>query len=107
MSEYVRALFTANPGYFRVVVFIVAAHPFSQTKAVVKRDEAADWLRAGLNRLPDLISTREYSSETYTVTALIYEFEKPEFRDAALNIPGLLTGKDHLEKSGFLKAIEQ
>lgn len=106
LKEYLRALFTANPGYFRVVVFIITPHPFTQTEAIVSRDEAMDWLRAGANRLPDSITRRKYSKE-YTITALIYEFEKPEFQEPALKIPGLLTGKDHLEKSGFLDALVQ
>ena len=99
LSTYLNALFTANPGFYRLIVFIVTPHPFSQKKAEVSRDEAMDWLADGLNRLPTSIGDRELTNQ-YSCTALIYEFEQPEpKKPAALKRPGRLPGRTHLERA--------
>jgi hypothetical protein len=104
LREYLRALFFADPGLFRVVVFIVTPHPFSQSDKVVERDEAMDWLRAGLDRLPSSVASQEYTDE-FRTTALIYQFENPESGEPRLS-PSRLTGRDHLAGSGFLLNLE-
>ena len=104
LREYLRALFFADPGLFRVVVFIVTPHPFSQSDKVIERDEAIDWLRVGLNRLPSSVASQEYTDE-FRATALIYQFENPETREPRLS-PSHLTGRDHLVGSGFLLMLE-
>lgn len=105
LKEYIKALFTARPGLFRVVVFIVTPYPFTQSKVKVSREEVMWWLKAGVNKLPDDLSMIEYSNQ-YTITALIYEFKKLDVdQNANQQIPGILTGKGHLEKNGFIKAL--
>lgn len=107
LSAYLNALFTANPGFYRLIVFIVTSHPFSQDKVEVQRDKAMDWLADGLNRLPTSIGDRELTGQ-YSCTALIYEFEQPEPRKpAALKRPGRLPGRTHLMRSQLWNSLER
>ena len=109
IEEYLVALFTANPGYYRIIVFIVTPHPFSQTAPEINRDEAEAWLTEGVNKLPKSIGQQVYSSD-YTTTALIYEFEQPSgFEQDKINtvVPGRLDGKSHLLKAGLWNALEK
>ena len=101
LSEYLRALFTSDPGYFRIIVFIVTPHPFSQAEATIDREGALDWLYSGVNRLPDELAVRPYN-EQYSTTALIYEFEKIAGETtSSTKVPGRLSAGTHLEKSGL------
>jgi hypothetical protein len=105
LSEYLRALFKANVGQYRIIVFIITPYPFIQADVTVNPDEARDWLHGGLNILPRSIGNREYS-ENYICTALIYEFEQAEpGKEAVIRIPSRLTGKDHLEKARLWIAL--
>ena len=107
LREYLKALFTVRPGYFRVVVFLVTPHPFTQKNRSLTRSEAMEWLNAGANVLPESHSLHRYSNQ-FTTTALIYEFLKTDSNEEPhQKIPGLLTGKDHLVKSGILDALNR
>ncbi|QDV16945.1 hypothetical protein Pan153_15790 [Gimesia panareensis] len=107
LGDYIRALFTASPGYYRVIVFIVTPVLFDQTDQKVEREEAMAWLRSGLNSLPDDVGAQEYS-ESHECTALIYEFKQPaKGTEAEINLPGQLSGLEHLTKAGLLEGIKQ
>ncbi len=107
LSAYLKALFTNKPGLFRIIVFIVTPHPFSQSEAKVSRDEAIEWLHQGLNKLPKSIGKLEYTEE-YTCTALIYEFEKKQGKDTAKTvIPGRLSASTHLVSSEIMKGLKR
>jgi hypothetical protein len=107
MSDYLKALFTANPGYYRIIVFVVTSHPFSQAEAAVGREEAERWLASGLNQLPDTIGKLPFS-EAVACTALIYEFEQREAgKEPVILIPSDLTGTDHLAKSRLWDVLKR
>jgi len=106
LTDYLKALFTANPGRYRVIVFVVTSHPFSQSDASVSQQEAQSWLSSGLNTLPKSIGDLAFTSE-YTCTALVYEFEEPSSGNTpVIQVPSELTGRDHLSKSGLWPALE-
>jgi hypothetical protein len=107
LEEYLRALFLARAGYYRIIVFIFTPHPFSQSDAIIKPDEAKVWLSGGLNVLPHSISEKEYLQE-YVCTALIYEFEQHNAeKRPEIKIPGRLTGETHLMKANLWQALEK
>jgi hypothetical protein len=106
LSAYLKALFTSNPGYFRIIVFIITHYPFTQNEKGVVFDDAIDWLYKGVNELPPAISERKFSTE-HTVSALIYEFEKPKSGEAVPLVPGRLTCNVHLLNSGILNSLER
>lgn len=105
LRSILRALFTANPGYFRILVFVATPQPFSQSDEEVRREEAVGWLRDGMNRLPIAVARQRYT-EAFQTTVLVYEFEQPESGDPQL-VAGRLTARTHLQRSGLLTAIEQ
>jgi hypothetical protein len=107
LREYVRALFAARAGFFRVIVFIVTSHPFVQSEEEISFSTASAWLRSGLNVLPASVGSKEFSPRHRT-TVLIYEVEKIMGSHIVdMLLPGRLTGRAHLEKAGILIALEQ
>jgi TRAP transporter TAXI family solute receptor len=98
LTEFLKRLFTAEKGFFRIVVFIVTPHPFAQSNAKIRRKDAIEWLSSGLNILPDPIGDVKYS-DNYNCHALIYEFEKVRHRQAKIIVPGNLDGRTHLVKA--------
>jgi hypothetical protein len=105
LSEYLKALFTANVGHYRIIVIVLTPHPFSQSDAKVTREEALSWIPKGANQLPSSIAERAFTPD-FACTALIYEFEELHAGDAAtLVTPSNLSGRDHLMKSNVLSAL--
>ena len=98
LSRYLRALFMATPGRFRVIVFVVTPRAFSQSARGIGRDEAEAWLALGLDSLPMSIGKRLVRD--VKCTALIYEFFKAtRDDDAVFKDPSELTGITHLRAS--------
>jgi hypothetical protein len=101
VAGYLKVLFLAPPGYYRVIAFVVSSVPFAPSKEHVSSEEADIWLASGANDLPSSFKRQIYTRE-FTCTALIYEFEK---RDAGSNPdakrPGRLSAEVHLAKSGI------
>ena len=106
LSEYIASLFRAPVGYYRIIVFIVTPHPFSEANHSVSRDEAADWLRSGLNVLPDSIAQRRYD-QGFACTALVYEFQQPggSGMQTVIMHPSNISASSHLEQSGIWDAF--
>ncbi len=109
LAGYLKALFTSNPGFFRVIVFAVTPHSFSPDtkKGKVSRPEAIDWISKGANVLPIPIASQKYSSH-YSCTALVYEFKKEAVdKTAKTEVPGSLPAKVHLQRSGIWQGLNQ
>lgn len=105
LSSYLRALFTADPGFYRIIVFVVTPQFFSQTPIGVSEEEAMQWLQGGLDRLPLDLAMREYTDQ-YACTALIYQFEQPgSGAGARLDVPSDLPGRIHLERANLWRAL--
>ncbi|MEI6806961.1 MAG: caspase family protein [Myxococcaceae bacterium] len=105
VKQYFRNLFTANKGYYRIIVFIVSSTEWGEGEDRVSEDEAIMWLRKGLDRLPNKLASTPFSPN-FVCTALIYEFEQTSpKKDPHLLSPGKLAAHTHLEASGFYKAI--
>lgn len=105
LTAYFRALFTATPGHFRVVAFVVTSRPFTQQEATVGRTEAQAWLDGGLNVLPQPISSTPVA-EGHACTALVYTFEQPTADDPVRFVdPSPISARMHLERAGLWKAF--
>ncbi|MEM9061965.1 MAG: hypothetical protein AAGD13_16005 [Pseudomonadota bacterium] len=98
LSSYLRALFYTDPGYFRVIVFLLSTEFERTTDQEPTPAEAFRWLRRGMVMLP-----REMAEQSITprheLTALIYEFERVPGSDAVVLAPGRLTGRTHLAQA--------
>jgi hypothetical protein len=109
LQAYLSALFSASQGYYRVIVFVVTSHPFSQADVAVTREDALAWVSKGLNTLPRAVADKPYSPE-HSCSALIYEFEQPsksKRHEAKMQIPGRLTAAVHLRKANLWKELER
>jgi hypothetical protein len=103
LCSYLNALFTAQPGYYRVIVFVVTSQAFPQRDVKVTSEQSKAWVSGGLNKLPEKIGNQEYSA-AHGCTALIYEF-KQTGKHADLVDPSQITGKTHLDKAGLMAAF--
>jgi outer membrane murein-binding lipoprotein Lpp len=104
LSDYMRALFTANPGHYRVIVFIVSDRPLSQSDARVSEADATAWLHRGMTALPKQIGDGPFSA-AHNCTALIYHFKRiinqpPTYVDSSP-----LLGRQHLQQSGVWREL--
>jgi hypothetical protein len=105
-NDYIRALFSAPPGYYRVIVFVVTDQSLSAANRQPTREEAAAWVSSGAIRLPSELAARPYTGEHYTA-ALIYEFErKRDDPQALVKAPSDFLGRTHLEKAGLWGALQ-
>jgi hypothetical protein len=103
--DYVRALFTANAGYYRIIVFVVTQVPLAKTDVPMSRSEAMAWLDGGFEFLPEEIGRLEYAGE-YHCTALVYEFEQSNpGTPPDPSIPGRLPAYEHLRMARLLAVL--
>jgi len=108
--SYLKALFTADRGRFRVFTFVVASEQYiigaSATDEIeVTNNQLRDWLWGGDATLPGYIADKRLTNK-HTCTALVYEFEKASPDHAArLSSSSTLTGKQHLAGGGLWKIL--
>jgi hypothetical protein len=105
LHALLRALFSANSGYYRIIVFVVTPQPFTFSNDNISEVTASHLVGEGSQKLPESIATRPLTPD-YTCTALIYEFEQPTARSEPQFIEsGRIPAHVHLEASGFFKAL--
>jgi hypothetical protein len=107
LESYLKALFSANPGHFRIVVFMVTSEPVTMDDTTeVARDVALKWVSEGANKLLKDYEKIPFDDDV-DCTALIYEFEQAT-RDerASLKAPGL-PAMTHLEKANLIHGLEE
>ncbi len=107
LLEFIKALANAQPGFYRVIVFVVTDEPWTRTSEKPTGKEAELWLAEGFNWLPRSIAELTYGPD-YRTMALVYEFRKvSQGADAALiqNCP--TSAVDHLEKAGISRPLSQ
>jgi hypothetical protein len=103
-GDFVRGLFFAKPGRYRVIVFVLQEASFRMSRETASRQQADEWLREGLNKLPPAFASRPFGRDS-TCTALIYEYASDG--SSAKPVGSALTGRQHLEKAGLLASIEK
>jgi hypothetical protein len=73
LAEYLRVLFTAPKGRYRILVFAVTSEVFSPKPVLVDRETASLWLSFGAPFLPHVYDQIPFSDD-YRIVCLIYEF---------------------------------
>ncbi len=106
LRGYLAALFNARAGHYRVIVFIVTDTPFLQSETRVGSDEAAAWVRKGLNTLPRSIGSLPYTPE-HECSALVYEFKKLADGKTRFVEPSEISARTHLQKTGMWSALQR
>jgi len=104
LRNYFRKLLTANPAYYRVIVFIVSDEQFVPTTAQISKTEAEEWLGKGTYTLPTEIAEKLYTAEVQC-TVLVYEFKLEEGQEPKYLQPGHLDAHTHLTKSGIWQSL--
>jgi hypothetical protein len=109
--EYLRALFTANPGHYRVIVFTVTAEKFTPYPATINEEQASRWISKGWNLLPEEVGSQAFTAE-HSVRVFIYEFdERAAGEEATLMLPkpgsGSQSYQHHLASSNLWAALER
>ena len=100
-AEYVSSLFFSNPGYFRVIVFVVTDTGFIPSERTTDRATALSWVDSGFDRFPPNLAGVPFT-ENHKVTALVYEYRVPENSDQAeLTKPSRHSGMRHLKKANL------
>jgi hypothetical protein len=103
--DFVRALFDARPGLYRVIVFTATDESYTAAERSATPGEASAWMYKGLMQLPDSVGTRAYGNGHHTM-ALIYEFERrPDDPEARVKQPSNSPGRVHLEKAGLARVL--
>jgi hypothetical protein len=106
-ASLLKAIFAANTGHFRIVVFVVTCQSFTESDSTVEKQEAVQWLHRGMQSLPASIGDLPYTA-SYTCTALIYEFVQATPNHAAQFVdPSNITGRMHLEKARLWEVLVQ
>lgn len=102
-----KLLFSANPGYYRIIVFVVTDQPVQPQGDGLSSEEGDDLLDQGSDLLYRSANQIQVSPD-HAVTVLIYEFENPESGEGPhfLKYPNNKLGHaKHLTGAGLLKAL--
>jgi len=107
LASYLKALFTAEKGYYRILVFVVTSVPVRQSSQEISRDDANAWLNRGANTLPPSIGSLQFSKD-HTCVAFVYEFEQmSRDHEPVFKSPSLILGRMHLQQSRILEGLEK
>lgn len=105
--NYLKSLFSAPTGDFRVFVFIVTDIDLTSNNQQITENEALSWLGNGFTALPENIRQLPFDS-SYHFTLLVYHYTKTgSGEDPVLVINDPLTGRTHYEKAGLINYIGQ
>jgi hypothetical protein len=106
LGEYIRALFTAESGHFRVLLFIVTDQPFHSDAGRARLSTVETWARQGVNTLPTAVEDQDYT-RAHNTTVLVYEFEKVRGSGVSQVVleEQVMNAPDHLKSSGILPAL--
>jgi outer membrane protein OmpA-like peptidoglycan-associated protein len=108
LSSYIRALFQARRGYYRVMAFIVTPLDFAQAPISLSPAAAKEWVSTGSTGVPPSVRNITLKPATHRCTALIYEFQREADDDPIVPlIPSQVLPRIHLEKAGILAALTQ
>ncbi|MGO8953263.1 MAG: tetratricopeptide repeat protein [Rhodomicrobium sp.] len=99
--DFVRGLFFAKAGHYRVIVFVLQDKAFSVSQKQATGKDAETWLNVGFLTLPPEFASRPFGKNS-ACTALIYEFASDG--SAVHGVVSSLTGRQHLQKAGVLTA---
>lgn len=105
--SYIKSLFSAPSGDFRVFVFIVTDVDLSSNNQKITDEEVMGWLGNGFTALPQNIRQIPFD-DRYHFTMLVYHYNKTGSGEDAiqvLNDP--LTGRTHYEKAGLVNYLGQ
>jgi hypothetical protein len=75
--DYIKSLFVARTGYFKVTVFIISKDDITPKDEKIEIKKAKEWIRLGSTSLPAPIGNLPYTKD-YSCKVLIYHFKQVE-----------------------------
>lgn len=107
LGAYLKALFTAQPGYFRLIIFVISPDAVLTSDQPLEETQASTLLTFGMPQLPNRFDDEIFTAK-HNCTALIYEFEKEKgIKEAKTLIPSSIPGAEHLAKAGIWKQLKK
>ncbi|MEO1339427.1 MAG: hypothetical protein AAFV29_27555, partial [Myxococcota bacterium] len=107
VGAFLRSLFVAPVGFYRVIVMTVARKPVPSGRTPMLESDAQALLRTGGARLTGCVARMRYT-EAHNIDALIYEFRHAPEEAASANKsvlqlkPGTLDASLHLRRAGII-----
>ena len=108
--DFIKSLFVAPVGYYRVLVFTVSKAPVKSSGTSISEAGARKWLATGGTRLLGCVAEMPFTSE-YAIDALVYEFRhapEEDGRDPNQSVsqlkPSQIDPAIHLQRAGILTA---
>jgi len=105
LGDLVRALFRADPGRYRMIIFYVTDQPVTPGETP-PTDSLRDLPSRGGDELPERLGDRPYSS-AYRVRVLVYEFARPSVSAPANFVRNTLPARIHLQRAGLWQRLGQ
>src|SRR5690606_27181530 len=107
-SDYLKALFYTNKGFYRIIVFVVTDdESFNFKKDVASRKEANSWLDDGLTGLSKSIGSLPFT-QNHQVWVLIYEYELEENQKKAKLVKNSEHSvENHLKKARITEVLSK
>jgi hypothetical protein len=103
--EFIKALANAQPGHYRVIVFVTSDQPWQRSAASPTGRQAELWLSEGMSDLPPEVGRQDYG-EAHRTTALIYEFVKASQNDVAVLVEtSSMSARQHLDRAGIAEVL--
>ncbi len=101
IGDYLKALFSARPGFYRIIVLAVTDRPSSPTGDGLSAARAEAFVTGGSDQLPGSLRGIPLGTDGRCL-ALIYEFERPTEGDSARLVTTAAVGAlQHLTLAGL------
>ncbi|HET6942843.1 MAG TPA: hypothetical protein VFH89_11840 [Sphingomicrobium sp.] len=103
LASMMNALFHADPGSYRVLVFVVTNRPVTSTAAAMSSDVAKEMVVEGPADLPQGFAEARFGPD-YRVTVLIYEFNRTSVgKPAQFSRPSIRSAAEQLRLAKVLE----
>lgn len=108
ITNYLLSLLTPEPGFFRVIVFVVSENFYGNNSGnATNKKEVMEWLEHGYTSLPSVIGDKAFTKQVQ-VHALVYEFiMKESTKKFNFSKPSELDGITHLRMAKILENIKR
>lgn len=101
LTSLLDCLLDADPGRYRVIVFLVTTAPVTTDGSPARFAEAQDWLDGGGDFMPAYLAGKPLTA-AHNISALVYEFRRPSVSAKPAQVTGM-SAISHLSAAGLFK----
>ena len=102
-ASLMKSLVNADPGSYRVMVFVVTNRPVISSGPVMESEVATNLSANGASALPEDYSKAKFGTD-YRATVLIYEFKRTSVgKPAKFSSPSIRTAAEQLQLANIMK----